>query len=282
MVPTKGPGVVDLHAHTVYSDGLLTPGQVVREARNRGLVAVGITDHDTMDGIGRALTAARRDGIEVVPGVELSCNVSGIDLHMLGYYLDHQDSEVHGFFLRLRASREDRARQMVERLGAMGHGVSFDRVRDIAGKGAIGRPHVAQAMVEAGVVAGTDQAFRQYIGYDGPAYVPKARLSPDEAVSFIRGHGGVAVVAHPGTYRRDEAVYAAIAAGADGVEVWHPDHGEREAAHYAEMAQKNGLLMTGGSDCHGGRKANHIYLGEVQVPYRYLAALKRRHRRRKG
>ncbi len=278
----RDPGKVDLHAHTVFSDGLLTPARLVAEAKRRGLAAVGVTDHDTMDGVAQAREAGRRHGVEIVPGAELSCFVNGVDVHVLGYYLDPRDDRVAGFFAEMKRAREDRANRMVERLAALGIEFSMDRVREIAGRGAVGRPHVAQAMVEAGAVENLEQAFRRYIGYEGPAYVPKFRLSPEEAIGFIRDHGGVAVVAHPGTYRRDEAVYAAIAAGVDGIEVWHPDHGERQSAHYAEMAQKNGLLMTGGSDCHGGRKGNHIYLGEVRVPYRYLAAVKRRHRARRA
>lgn len=281
-VNASGPGPVDLHTHTVFSDGLFTPERLLREAKLKGLVAVAITDHDALGGIGRGMRAGREVGIEVVPGVEMSCTVDGIDVHILGYYLDENDPDVLGFFAGLQHAREERARRMCERLGQLGYVVSINRVQAIAKGAALGRPHVAQAMVEAGIVPDTNQAFKRFIGYDEPAYVPKMKLSPEEAVNFIKQHHGVSVIAHPGIYHNDNTVYAAIAAGVDGIEVWHPDHGPREVDHYNEIAQKNGLLLTGGSDCHGGRKNGHIYLGEVLIPYKYLAAVKRKSRMRKN
>ena len=275
------PGLVDLHTHTIYSDGLLGPEDLVAEAARRGLTAVGVTDHDTLGGIERALDAGRQHGVEVVPGAELSCTVNGLDVHILGYYLDHRAQAVVDFFVMMRRHRALRAKGMVALMSEMGHRVSFERVRLIAGDGAIGRPHVAQAMVEEGVVPSVDQAFRRFIGYDGPAYVPKTKVTPEEGIEFIKRYNGVAVVAHPGTYHDDNAVYAAILAGADGLEVWHTDHDKRAVAHYDELAQKNGLLMTGGSDCHGGRKGGRVFLGEVAIPYKYLAAVKRLHRERR-
>ncbi len=271
--------LVDLHCHTIFSDGLFTPEEVVERAHRLGLAAVGITDHDSLGGIDRALIVGCKLGIEVVPGVEMSCNADGVDVHVLGYYLDYKNPDVLQFFEQVQFHREKRARLMCERLGKLGVKVTMAQVKAVAKDAAIGRPHVAQAMLEAGVVASTEQAFREFIGYDGPAYAPKMKLSPEEAIGFIKQHGGVSVIAHPGTYHQDKAVYAAIAAGVDGIEVWHSDHGTREVAHYNELAQKNQLLMTGGSDCHGGRKNGHIYLGEVSIPYKYLAAIKRRSRR---
>lgn len=273
-----GTGPVDLHAHTTFSDGLFSPEELVEQAAARGLTAIGVTDHDTLEGVDRALAAGRRFGIEVVPGAELSCSVNGVDLHILGYFLDARDAEVNEFFQSMRGHREDRARRTVVRLGELGKPVSFERIKLMAGAGAIGRPHIAQAMVEEGLVPNIEEAFRWYIGYDGPAYVPKVKISPEEGVGFIKEHGGVAVVAHPGTYRNDNAVYAAILAGVDGIEVWHTDHDKRAVALYDELARKNGLLQTGGSDCHGGRKEGRVFLGEVTVPYAILAALKRFHR----
>jgi predicted metal-dependent phosphoesterase TrpH len=241
-----------------------------------------VTDHDSVAGIERAREAAATVGVEVVPGAEMSSNVEGTDVHILGYYLDHRDPEVLEMFDRLKEAREERARQMVEKMTELGMAVPMERVLHAARGGAVGRPHVAQAMVEAGVVPTQDLAFRRYIGYDGPAYVPKMKLSPSEAVSFIKGHGGVAVLAHPGIYRRESALYSSIAAGVDGIEVWHPDHNATDEEHLLEVAEKNGLLTTGGSDCHGGRKGGHIYLGEVAVPYKHLAAVKRLSRSRRS
>jgi len=156
----------------------------------------------------------------------------------------------------------------------MGVAISLKQVLAQAQGAATGRPHVAQALVEAGAVRTIEEAFQRYIGYNGPAYFPKMQLTPGQVMDFIHSHGGIAVVAHPGTYHNDAAVYSAIAAGADGIEVWHPDHAPRSVDHYREIATKNGLLMTGGSDCHGGRKLGKVFLGSITVPYSCLQAVK--------
>ncbi|MEO0068106.1 MAG: PHP domain-containing protein [candidate division WOR-3 bacterium] len=272
---------VDLHIHTLFSDGLFTPEQVVMEAKRKGISAIAITDHDSVDGIDRAKGEGKKAGIEVVPGVEMSCYVNGTDVHILGYYIDYHDEEVLNFFARVRASRLKRAEQMVAKLNELSGGrwqVSTARVKELAGAGAIGRPHIAQALVEVGAVQNIGEAFERYIGYDGPAYFPKMRLTPLAAVDFIHRAGGIAVIAHPATYGNDGLLYTVIAAGVDGIEVWHPEHNQRQVDHYLEMAEKNRLLVTGGSDCHGGRKFGRVYLGDIRLPYQYLAALKRKAR----
>jgi 3',5'-nucleoside bisphosphate phosphatase len=268
------PGEVDLHSHTVFSDGLFTPEELVAEANRIKLTAVAITDHDAVGGIDRALDAGRKLQLEVVPGVEMSCNTNRIDVHILAYYIEYQHPAVQEFFEMVRLKRAERAEKMVKKLNELGVKIELDRVRELAQGAATGRPHVAQALVEAGAVRNVDEAFQRYIGYEGPAYFPKMQLTPADAMTFIHRYGGVAVVAHPGTYHDDGALYSAIAAGADGIEVWHPDHGNRNFDHYREVATKNGLLMTGGSDCHGGRKQGRVYLGSVTVPYSCLQAVK--------
>ena len=278
-----GAGLVDLHAHTVFSDGLFTPEELIAEAARLKLTAVAITDHDAVGGIDRAIAAGRQLQLEVVPGVELSCNTNGVDVHVLAYYVDYTQPAVQEFFEMVRQKRAERAEKMVAKMKELGVNISLEQVRAQAQGAATGRPHVAQALVEAGAVRTIDEAFQRYIGYEGPAYFPKMQLSPKEAMDFIHRHGGVAVVAHPGTYHNDGALYSAISAGADGIEVWHPDHASRNVDHYREVATKNGLLMTGGSDCHGGRKLGKVYLGSVTVPYSCLQALKNlRDKRAKG
>ncbi len=267
---------IDLHVHTTFSDGLFTPEQVVAEAKRLGLAAVAITDHDSVDGVERAVAAGRKLKVEVVPGAELSVTVSGIDVHLLAYLFNYRHPVVESFFAEVRKKRLERAEKMVVKLRELGVKVEFERVRELAGDGAVGRPHVAQAIVEAGGAASIAEAFSRYIGYDGPAYFPKMRLTPLQVVDFVHQHDGVVVIAHPAIYGNDDVVYTAIAAGVDGIEVWHPDHNQANVEHYQELAQKNGLLVTGGSDCHGGRKAGMVFLGTVSVSYFYLAQLKRR------
>jgi predicted metal-dependent phosphoesterase TrpH len=269
-----GSGLVDLHAHTIFSDGLFTPEVLVGEAARLRLTALAVTDHDAVGGIDRAGAAGRKLQVEVVPGVEMSCNTKGVDVHILAYYIDYQQPAVQEFFETVRQKRAERAERMVKKLNDLGVTISLDQVRALAQDAATGRPHVAQALVEAGAVRTIDEAFQRYIGYDGPAYFPKMQLTPKEAMDFIHRHGGVAVIAHPGTYHNDGAVYSAISAGADGIEVWHPDHASRNVDHYREVATKNGLLMTGGSDCHGGRKQGKVFLGSIAVPYSCLQAVK--------
>jgi len=269
-------GLVDLHTHTVFSDGLFEPEELIGRAKALGLAALAITDHDAVGGIAPALAAGTSRQLEVVPGVEMSCNADGTDVHVLAYYIDYEHPQVQEFFERVRQKRAERAERMVGKLHELGASISLERVRELARGAATGRPHVAQALVEARAVRTVDEAFQRYIGYGGPAYFPKMRMTPAEAVGFIHRHGGVAVIAHPGTYHNDAAVYAAIAAGADGIEVWHPEHSGRNTDHYREVAVKNSLLVTGGSDCHGGRKLGKVFLGSITLPYSCLQAVKDR------
>jgi predicted metal-dependent phosphoesterase TrpH len=228
------------------------------------------------------VAAGERLGVEVVPGVEMSATTNRSDVHVLAYYLNWQGRAVLDFFEMVRQKRAERAEKMVKKLNELGVPVTMQRVRELAQGAATGRPHVAQAISETGAVPNADAAFDKYIGYDGPAYFPKLQLTPREAIDFIHQNGGVAVVAHPGTCHNDAAVYSLIEAGVDGLEVWHPDHTARNLDHYSEVATKNGLLATGGSDCHGGRKQGKVYIGQVAVPYACLQAVKDRRDSRQG
>ena len=268
-------GVIDLHVHTTCSDGLLRPEEVVIKAKEVGLAAVGIADHDSVDGIVRAIKTADEIEFEVVPAVELSCIHANNDIHILGYYLDYQNPELLDFLGSVQQQRLERAHKIVGKLSEQGVDIDVERVMELSAGASVGRPHIAQVLLERGYVNTFSEAFWKFIGYHCPAYVPKMEISPPEAINLIKKFAGIPILAHPGSYRSDELVYSLIQAGISGLEVWHPEHSQSAADHYLEICQKNGLLVTGGSDCHGGRKGK-IFMGEVRIPYHYLAELKER------
>ncbi|HEU4399453.1 MAG TPA: PHP domain-containing protein [Actinomycetota bacterium] len=247
----------DLHTHSTFSDGTLDPEQVVELAATRDLTGIALTDHDTTEGVERARLAARATGLEVLLGCELSAEQDGGPVHVLGYGFDPEEPAFAARRAWIRAGRVGRARRMVERLRALGADVDLDRVLELAGSGSVGRPHVAAAMVEAGVVADIEAAFApEWIGTGGRAYVAKDAVGPVEAVELIRGAGGVAVLAHPslhaGAGAVPEPVIRAMAtAGLDGLEVDHPDQAAAERARLRALAGELGLEVTGASDCHG-------------------------------
>jgi hypothetical protein len=249
---------IDLHAHTNRSDGTFTPTELVTLASERGLDVIAVTDHDTTDGLDEAAAAGATLGVDVVPGIELSAEYAGTSVHVLCYWPDLEDPDLRAELQRLRDTRLRRGELMIEKLQALGLSISFERVREIAGGATIVRPHVAQAMVEAGIVATEEEAFERYIADGGPAHVPKHALDPVDAVGLIRRAGGVCVLAHPGmwgdqTSVPDELIERMAAAGMAGLEVEHSDHTPERRAYYADLADRLGLVPTGGSDCHGTR-----------------------------
>lgn len=252
------PGI-DLHTHSDRSDGTFAPAAILRLAGERGLDVVALTDHDTTAGLDEAMAAGREVGVRVVPGVEFSAEYLGKSVHVLAYWMDVFDTAFQTELTRLRDDRFRRGERMIELLQGLGFDISFDRVREISGDGNIVRPHIAQAMVEAKIVATEREAFERYISDGGPAYVPKHALHPTDAIALIRAAGGVASLAHPGLWgARDEAVPEELieemaAAGLTGLEVDHVDHDAARRAHYGAIAERLGLIPTGGSDCHGTR-----------------------------
>ncbi len=273
-------GDVDMHTHTTASDGRLSPRALVQRAHEVGLRAVGIADHDTFGGIEEALQAGQDLGVEVIPAIELSCEADGHDLHLLGYYMDHTHPDLLARLAYFRDIRERRAYLMVEKLRDLGYPIAWERVQEIAGDAdAIGRPHIAQALLEAGYVQSWEEAFDRLIGDGGPAYVPKAKMTPREAIELVLEYGGVPVIAHPGLNTTPEYVEQMIAWGLRGIEVYHPRHSPEEVARYRDLAQRHGLVITGGSDFHGiaeeiGDRDEHGNIGDVRVPYAFVEALK--------
>jgi 3',5'-nucleoside bisphosphate phosphatase len=255
MVRTMGG--YDLHTHSTFSDGTLDPEQVVALAGERGLAGIALTDHDTTAGVPRAQAAAGSGGLDVLVGCELSAEHDGSPVHVLGYAFDPDEPAFAARRAWIRDGRVGRARRMVERLRDLGVEVDFERVRELAGAGAVGRPHVAMALVEAGVVPDVQAAFGpDWIGAGGRAYVAKPAVTPVEAVELIRGAGGAAVLAHPGLHAGAGAVPEPViremaAAGLDGLEADHPDHPPAARARWRTLAAALGLEATGASDCHG-------------------------------
>ncbi|MGD8628412.1 MAG: PHP domain-containing protein, partial [bacterium] len=236
-------GQLDLHIHTTFSDGDMTPREMVAEAQKAGLAGIAITDHDEVEGVREAREAAAGSDFIVVSGVELSTSDGKNDIHILGYLIDIDSSELRKYLDLFRDARLNRGIHMVERLREMGVDIEVDSVLEIAGGGAVGRPHIAAALLQNGCVDSTEDAFRKYIGFNSPAYVHKYQLKPSDAFSLIRDAGGVGVMSHPGTTRKDELITDFIGCGMRGIEVYHPKHSESEAARYKRLAEKLGLVV---------------------------------------
>ena len=273
---------VDLHAHTTASDGLLTPEELVNLAVERGLAVLAVTDHDTADGIDAAM--AHADGrLEIWAGVEISTDVPGSEIHMLGYFVDHHRPGLAAILAKLRESRLGRAERMVQKLGDLGMPVSWERVRELAGPGSVGRPHVAQAMLEAGHIAEFREAFDRYIRRNGPAYVERYKLTPAEAIRLILAAGGMPVLAHPvyiGAASETGAqvdlsahLPGLVQAGLVGIEAYYPDYTPELSRQILAIAREHHLLTTGGTDFHG-RGAHQVILGDVDVPWASVEAMR--------
>lgn len=255
--------VIDLHVHSDVSDGTRPPAEVMRRARGNGVDVVALTDHDTTAGWDAA-AAALPDGLTLVPGVELSCLHEGRSLHMLGYLFDPADPVLAAELARIRDDRVIRARTMVDRLRGLGVDVAWERVRELARGEAVGRPHIAQAMLEAGAVASHDEAFTpDWIAEGGRAHVGRYALDPERAIALVRAAGGACVLAHPRAGRRgyafpDELIERLAAAGLTGVETDHPDHAPDDRARLRGLAASLGLVVTGSSDDHGAPTGDRI------------------------
>jgi hypothetical protein len=256
-----------------------TPEEVVIFARQARLAVIAITDHDTLDGLPAARAAAEAAGIDFIPGVELSASDHHADVHILGYYLDPETPGLAAELRILREGRLNRAERMLDLLAGLGAPLHLERVVTIAAGAPVGRPHIGAALIEAGHVGTMDEAFDRYIGYHAPAYVPKRTLDPAGAIDLIRRAGGVPVLAHPGSLRRDDLIPALVAHGLAGIEVWHPKHDAQRVRTYMAVAETHGLLVTGGSDFHGvGRGESTV--GAQPVPLAVVAPLQARARSR--
>ncbi|HEY0828248.1 MAG TPA: PHP domain-containing protein [Bacilli bacterium] len=272
---------VDLHSHTTASDGTGPPARNVQLAKEAGLAGIAITDHDTVAGIDEALREGERLGIVVVPGVEISAVANQQDIHVLGYYMNVQDPVFLNRLALLRNTRNLRNDMIVERLQQLGMSITMDEVtaslgRVLQDKKTIGRPHIADLMINKGYVNSIAEAFDKYLGKQGAAYVNPPRIHPKEAIEWIKEAGGCAVLAHPGIYHKDELVEQLILDGLDGIEVYHSDHSDADEARYLEMALRHNLIITAGSDYHGERHGVvfHASIGSRKINATVLQQLK--------
>jgi predicted metal-dependent phosphoesterase TrpH len=267
----------DLHLHSHFSDGEWSPRQLADSAKRERLRAIALTDHDTVDGIAEAILCGRAVGIEVIAGVEISTWLD-VDFHLLGYGFDPENADLAAILAKARGSRYERAVRMSERLEDLGVPVSIDEILEQSGDGAIGRPHVARALVEAGHVQSFREAFELFLGDGKPACVPKIRIDPVRAIEILHGAGGVAVAAHPAMYGGVETLDPLVAAGLDGVEIAHGLHDDETQSTFAAYADAHGLAKTGGSDFHGPGGVRGV--GSITIPWEWVEDLQERIRER--
>lgn len=248
---------IELHCHSTASDGDCTPSELVERALALGITTLAITDHDCVDGVEEALTAARDLSLRVITGVELSCHFEEKEVHLLGYLFEHRDPDFLELLERMKGERRERMGKILAKLKALGVELSEEDVQAVTSGEAVGRPHVARALYEAGHVESVAQAFDQYLGNHGPAYVGRSLLSLEQGIEAIRRAGGVSVLAHPGVYRDWPRVERVLQLPLTGVEAWHPSHKKSERKKVKKLGGRYGKILTGGSDFHGPRGDYH-------------------------
>jgi predicted metal-dependent phosphoesterase TrpH len=260
-------GALDFHSHTTASDGTLAPGELVRLAVRHGVRVLAVTDHDSTDGLAEARDEASRHGeMTIVPGLEINCDVEGAEIHILGYFVDHEAAWFQAFLRDQRSERVARVHRIAERLGELGMPIDPAQVFALVKEGSPGRPHVAQVMVDRGYVKSVREAFDRYLHAGGPANVLRRRLTPADAVAVIRRARGVPVLAHPGLANRDGLIPELVAAGLMGIEAYYSEHSAGQSARYLDLCREHGLVATGGSDYHGPQSGRTNLPGTPAVP----------------
>jgi len=259
---------VDLHIHSTASDGRLSPAEVVRKSAEAGLTVIALADHDTVEGIAPALEAAKTfPRLRVIPCLEMSTDAPKGEIHVLGYFIDYTHPELQATLRRTRNSRQERAQRMIAKMRNLGLLIDWERVQEIAGSGSIGRPHIAQAMLEKGYIASIKEAFTKYIGWGGPAYAQREKVTPGEAVELILRANGLPVLAHPLTIVDPETMVSELkAAGLVGIEAYYKDYTAEEINGLISLAERYGLIATGGSDYHGLDASTETVIGGADVP----------------
>jgi len=252
----------DLHTHTNYSDGFFSPTELVELAYKSGIELLSITDHDNVNGIEEAEKAASKYGIEIIPGVEISTDIRNTEIHILGYFIDPANAELEHYLSFFRDERHKRAKRIVEKLNILGLEISIGDVLKHVKKGTIGRPHIAQALLENKQVNSYYEAFNKYLGNNAPAYEKKVHLSPQSAFKIISDAGGLSFIAHPGNMP-EILIKELIEDGVDGIEVIHPSHSADRTKFYRGIVNQYYLLESGGSDFHGGKREDEKNFGKI-------------------
>ncbi len=266
----------DLHMHTTFSDGVFSPYELIKKCKQKGLSIVSITDHDSVAAFPDAIEYGKEFGVEVIPGVELSALVDEKDVHILGYFVDYTNPNLLEYLEFFRRERVKRAERIVAKLNNINVPLKFEAVMERAGNGAVGRPHIASAMVEGGYIETYHQAFEKFIGNGGPAYEKKFQLTLSDAIKLISSSGGLSFLAHPGRYTTEELLQQTIKSGLDGIEVIHPSHQPVHTQYYRGVVNEYFLLESGGSDFHGGKKNDDEVLGNYYIDEVRVGMMKHR------
>jgi len=266
----------DLHLHTHFSDGTFAPAELAGHGQRLGFAALALTDHDSVEGCAPMAALCAAAGIEFINGTELTAEHDDTEVHLLGYFLDIHSPTLLAEIAKFQAVRQNRIREMVSKLNQLNVPLAAESVFALANCKSPGRPHVARALTQAGLVRSLDEAFERFLKKNRPAWVPKAKMSALEGIELIHRAGGLAVMAHPGLNRTDEVIPALVDAGLDGIECFHTKHSTATAERYLEMADTYHLLVTGGSDCHGFSKGKPL-IGTVRLPYEHVERLKTKH-----
>ncbi|MFA8343149.1 MAG: PHP domain-containing protein [Rhodothermaceae bacterium] len=265
---------IDLHIHTTYSDGIYTPFQIVKKAKDAGIDTISITDHDSVNGIEGAIMFGNEIGVTVIPGLEISTDIEDQEVHILGYFIDHNSEELRKYLSFFRDERLERAKRMVKKLNKLNVDINLEEILERAKNSAVGRPHIATALVEAGYCKSYYDAFARYIGDEGPAYERKIHVSPQSALKLIKDAGGLSFIAHPGKIK-ESILQTLINFGVDGIEVIHPSHSGEDVKFYRGIIDQYWLLESGGSDFHGGKKNDDKNFGKFFITPDKLDAMKK-------
>jgi 3',5'-nucleoside bisphosphate phosphatase len=266
-------GYADLHLHTLFSDGTFTPEELAQRGAQVGLVAMALTDHDTVEGCARMDLSCRSLGLEFIPGAELTAEFDGHEVHLLGYFLDVQQPKLLGEIKKFQDVRQERIHEIVAKLNQMGVPLRAEAVFALANCHSPGRPHVARALAQEGLCGSMDEAFERFLKKGRPAWIPKYRISALDAMALIHQAGGLAVLAHPGLNHCDHLIPHLATDGLDGLECFHSKHTRTQSEYYLALAERLNLAVTGGSDCHGFSKGKPL-IGGVKLPAVYLEKLK--------